>query len=146
METASGELNRLFEDKQGVESFVTQLLDEVESGTVNPIDILVSLKRYEYMLKAFKENGGFDMCMSQAKYEDDTFSVFGAKIQRKNVSSWDFKNCNDPELTNAVSFVSDRKKQLKAMVVQAEKDINFVYPDFDLPCKNTSETIAIILK
>lgn len=153
MNLASSELTRLFDNKEGAKNFVLSLMDEIESGYSEPLAILAGLKRFEYMLKVFKELGGYEMVFADADRYEKTFTSFNAEFQKRDSVRWDFSECDDKELISLDSELSKlnskikaRQDSLKALAQIYETKLEVNDTGIKLPVKKSSESIAVTLK
>jgi len=140
--------------KSQINEGVQNVIDLVNDGEVNPIQVATSLKAIETAIKAIKDGIGEAIEDEAAKESGSTFERDGHSYNVRNSSRYDYSDCGDPVLTKLTEKASDiteerkdRETLLKALkkplsVVDDETgEIVEVYP----PVKMSKTVVAITL-
>ncbi len=111
--SAMGVMRQLSVSKSGIQIFSKQLIDSVQNGEVNALELKAFFKTMEAIIetvdKATKEN----QLREAAKYPEKTFGAFGCKIEKSEVGvSYDYSICGDPVYTQRLQILEEAKKQL----------------------------------
>lgn len=116
MENAIAQFTYLPATKAEREVFVQMCVDEIISGTRNPLELELMLKNLEETVSAIRKNPEVKGAIQAEaeKYTEKTFKVFGCSITKTSRTTYDFAQCND-------SVYNDLKAQ-EAQVKEALKD------------------------
>lgn len=150
----------LFETtKEQRQSFVSDIIQKVEDGDIDPLKIQVQLKCAEDIIKQVTGNDRYKNLLveSAQTYGSKSFEAFNAKMEIKETGvKYDFSNCGDVVLDRLTQqqestdkAVKDRQTFLKTIPVKGlvvtddETGETFtVYP----PAKSSTTNVAISLK
>jgi hypothetical protein len=149
----------LFEtSKTERQSFVSVLVDAVESGAVDPLKIHLQIKCMEDIVKLLNSNTIYkSQVLDAAEKNGKSFEFHSAKFEVKETGvKYDYSQCGDEEYNSlqtemeALSLkIKDREKFLKtvptkgmALVIEGTGEVATVYP----PSKSSTTSVAVTLK
>lgn len=150
---------RLFETtKTERESFVTQIIEQLEEGYADPIETHLAAKSMEDIVKQLTGNETYKKTiLSAAEKEGKNFTFHGHKFDIKEVGvKYDFSKCEDKELETLYAQaaeldkkIKDKEKFLKTvpqsgllLTEEESGDTYKVYP----PAKSSTTSVAVTLK
>lgn len=153
METAISQFSNLPQTKKEREMFVQLVVNEILSGSRDPLEVEIYLKNIEETINEIRKNSEVkQLLISEAsKYNSKTFDFNGSKITISKRSTYDYSTCNSSEWSELDSQIKELKekqkvieKQLSIMtksIVDAETG-ELINP----PVKSTTEFLTIKLK
>ncbi len=95
---AWGVLNQFSTSLTGVSVFSDQLIEGVQEGTINPIELRVFIKSLEMILERVNKETQKNQLNAADFYPEKTFKAFGAEITKgATFTSYDYSGCNDKE-------------------------------------------------
>lgn len=155
METAISQVKLLPFTKSQVQIFAGQLIETLENGEIDPLDLAIYFKAFSEVEKQVKETMS-KLALSEAEKHGKTFEFKGAKIEVKELgTSYDFSQCGDTkwERLNAdLSAIKDKQKEreqliktLKEPLIEVDQQTGetiTIYP----PIKKSTTGITISLK
>jgi hypothetical protein len=154
-DSPSSVLQLLNADKKALDQFANTIINDVQEGRENPLEIALLVKKYEYVLKTITEAIKPNVNTEVAKYGDKEFEYGSAKMHYTPTStSYDYNLCNDPVLndllekqTNINELVKSRQERLKAQketetVISLDGEIHTINP----PNKKQMYGLKITLK
>lgn len=100
------------ENRAEMKNFVTKIIDEVENGNINPLQLDVQMKRIQELCEAIREKTRTLVLDEVAKYEK-VFNLHGATISLTERASYDYSN--DTECVRLEKDLKARKEMLKAI-------------------------------
>jgi len=115
---------RLFATTQTqVDVFSDQLIEAVQNGEVNPIEILVQLKAFEKVSARVLKEINANILREAGKYPGNSFEYNGNKIEKSELGvRYSFDTCNDPthkrllaEAVEASNKLKEREAFLKSL-------------------------------
>lgn len=112
--SAYGVMRLLPDTKQGVDMFSNQLINAVENGDVNPLQLKALFKIMEKV--AEKVDAGIkDSIMREAdKYSEKKFNLYGFDIEKTEVGvKYDYLACGDPIYEQRHAILEAAKAQLE---------------------------------
>lgn len=141
------------------ESFVMDVVNRIDQGTVDPLLIHLQIKCMEDVIKLLNSNTNYKQALldASANMGEKSFQFHNAKFEIKEVGTkYDFSKCGDPThqmLEQKVSSYSDelkeREKFLKTIpekgmtvLVEDTGEAVTVYP----PSKTSTTSVAVTLK
>lgn len=103
-------------DKAQRQSFVSQIIEQVKEGEINPLNVHLQLKAMEEICKSISENKEYkDALLEMAGTHGKSFEYLNAKIDTREVGTkYDFSKCNDNEQFILASKLEATKSELKA--------------------------------
>lgn len=115
METALSTLTILPSTKEQRESFVTNAVNEILSGNVNPLQVEIMLKAAQDTIEEIRKNNRVKfVVMEEAdKYPEKSFEYGNFKVTKSSRTINDFKGC-DPHLDELYRQMEALKLQIKA--------------------------------
>lgn len=140
-------------------SFVLSVVDQLQSGNVDPLKVHLHVKCMEEIIKQLNANTIYKSSVLEAaeKYGEKSFSFNNAKVEIKEVGvKYDFSKCSDAALIQMYSDQEALDKKIKAretmlkavdgkgmtVVDESTGEAYTVYP----PAKSSTTSIAITLK
>lgn len=121
--TAIGTLRLFATTQTQVDVFSDQIIESVQNGEANPLEVLVMLKAFEKVservLKEIKEN----VLREAGKYPGNSFEFNGNKIEKAELGTkYSYDTCNDPaykrlsaQANEIITKVKEREAFLKVL-------------------------------
>ena len=97
MSSASSYINLIAGDKSTLESFISHLLQEVEGGSVDNLELYAKLSG---LIKGLEEVKKFTLgfALDDIEKHGGKFEGYGYKLAKKEAGArYDFSNCNHPD-------------------------------------------------
>jgi len=149
---------RLFEtskDERG--EFVTQIIERLDNGEVDPLEVHLQTKCVEDLVKQITSNEGYKKhVLTAAEKYGKSFQHHNAKFEIKEVGvKYDFAVCNDPEITALHQQMEQLKEQIKQretfLKTVPQKGLELVTTDGECvtvfpPTKLSTTSVAVTLK
>lgn len=157
MEKALSTLTQFKTSKEGIEQFVNQVVNEVQDGTYNPLQLKIFLKAIQKSCEEIEKKIS-DLCTAEAdKYGQRSFEVMGAKVELAELGTkYDFSKCNHPALPlleSNIKKMGDKKKEIETMLktvkesmVICNEDTGGESVEICPPTKSSISGIKITLK
>jgi hypothetical protein len=148
---------RLFETTKSERgSFVTQVIERLENGDVDPLETHLQVKSMEDLIKQITDSKEYKkLLLDAASKHGKSFEYHSAKFETKEVGSkYDFSNCGDPihdELEQKAKSAADALKErqyflktlpVKGLEILINDELITIYP----PSKTSTTAIAVTLK
>jgi hypothetical protein len=152
METAISTLSVLPTTKSEIEVFSNKLINELESGYVNPLELLRYQKCIEKVFDKVKETLTKLAREEAEKHGAKQFEFKGVKMELAEVGTkYDYSNCNDfvlGQLTESVNTFSEMKKQRETMLKAIKEPMNLISDDGEPytvypPTKTSTSSIKV---
>jgi hypothetical protein len=167
--TPTSILSLLESNKEQRHVFISNLMDALDNGLVEPLKVHVQLKSIEKIIDELtntdekKNKDGFHIAKRYKKLLQDAAEKYGEKkfqfhnstIEIKEVGvKYNFSQCNDPEYITLSAQLEEIQKKVKAreeflktvpsagMDLLVEDEVVKVYP----PSKSSTTSIAVSLK
>lgn len=144
-------------DKKQRESFVNQVIEAVESGNINPLDVQVGLKGFEKISESVMKHPLYkDALMGQASIHGKSFEYKGAKVEQvESGVKYDYSVCNDAVIDELLlqvdrlnEAVKARQSMLKTIPAKGIEVLNeetgevaTIYP----PAKSSTSTLKVTI-
>lgn len=155
METAISIIKLMPFSKQQVQIFASQLIETIENGEIDPLELAIYFKAFEKVQEQVKETLS-KQALIEAEKHGKSFEFRGAKIDIKEVgTSYDFSKCGDykwERLNTDLQTIKNQQKERETMIktlkeplieVNQETGETFtIYP----PIKKSTTGITISLK
>jgi len=151
MQTATSTLSILPNNKEQIQLFASKLIDELESGQVNPLDLVKMQKCFEKTFDIIKPKLS-ELSRSEAEKYGKSFEYKGIKIELAEVGTkYDFSKCGHTDydlLCAEIAELSEKKKTMEAMLKSFKEPQNLidsngeaitVYP----PSKTSTSSIKV---
>lgn len=156
----------LFDTTKGErQSFVSDLLNRIEGGQVNPLDIHVQIKCIEDIIeqltnrKDYPESSRryYESLLEEVKKYGKKFDYHQAKVEEKEVGTrYDWEKCADPVIESLLSEEKALKEKIKARqeflktvpekgLPMLDEESGEVYTIYR-PAKSSTTSIAVSLK
>lgn len=143
------------ESKEQISYFSSQILNELESGNISALDVLLNIKGFENVLKDIKDKLD-ELALNEASKYEKTFNYRNAELQiKESGTKWDYSNCGDIKLNfilkNEESIANQKKerenflKSLKESMTIIDDQSGEVYEVFP-PAKSSKTIISVKLK
>ena len=132
---------KLFEiSRTGIDVFSDQLIQSVQEGEINPLELKAMIKSLEMILertdKATKEN----QLREADLFPGDSFEAYGVKFTKADVyTKYDYSVCNDPIYNQRLKIATEATEQLK----ERETFLKAVKASFSLLDEGTGEVVQI---
>lgn len=137
--------------------FVTRLVEKLESGAADPLQIHKQVKSMEDLIKQITSNEKYQSyVLATAQHYGKSFELNGAKYQVKEAGTkYDYSQCNDPELyamqkqlDELTEKIKNRQKFLQLappegieVLEDQTGEVYRIYP----PSKTSTTTVSITL-
>lgn len=144
--------------KANREELAIQIVEAIDAGELNPLDIHYQVKAMEDFIKILTANSRYkDAVLTEAIKHGKSFQFNGSKMEIKETGvKYDYSKCGDPNwqiLENQITELKDKQKAVEAHlkvlpaegieVVNAESgEVIKMYP----PVKTSTTSIAVTLK
>ena len=144
--------------KANREELAIQIVEAIDAGELNPLDIHYQVKAMEDFIKILTANTRYkDAVLSESIKHGKSFQFNGSKMEIKETGvKYDYSKCGDPNwqiLESQISELKDKQKAVEAHlkvlptegieVVNAESgEVIKMYP----PTKTSTTSIAVTLK
>ena len=145
-------LLQLPESKIYADQFAGSIIEEVESGNANPLEVFIRIAILEKSLSEAKEAIKAAAISESEKY-GKSFEFLGVKVERKEAGTkYDYSACNDIEIGRLENMLKDDTTALKSRqkFLQSIPFDSEVYNDegtrIFAPIKSSTTTIAITIK
>lgn len=115
MEHALSQFSGLPMTKKSRATFIEMAVNEVTSGTRNPLELEIALKNVEEIVKAIRANEDWKRAaIDEAhNYPEKSFEFHGVKITKTNHTAYDFNDCGDSALNVMEESLSNLKEDIK---------------------------------
>jgi len=165
MEMQPGSMLALFEtDKEQRSSFVMQIIEDLQEGRRDPLNVHLQVKCMEETIKMLTDKRAYpttaepygEMLLEAAQQQGKEFTHHNAKFSIKEVgTSYDFTNCNDEVYLNLAAqmdalkaSIKERETFLKSIGVHG---LDIITPDGEgvkifAPAKKSTTSVAVSLK
>lgn len=112
--SAMGVMRQLSVSKSGIQTFSKQLIESVQNGEVNALELKATFKAMESIIEKVNEATKENQLREAEKYPEKTFSLFGCTIEKAEVGvKYDYSICGDPIYNQRVKILEEAEKQLK---------------------------------
>ena len=134
--------------------FVQELINQMESGYSNPLDIHMNIKCLEDIVEQLKKDVRYkELLMDEAYKNGQKFNYRNSEMSIKDMGvKYDFSNCNDSVMNEIIQKEETLKKEkeerakfLKALPIEGvviPETGEIVYP----PSKTSTTTLVVTLK
>ncbi|MFI5404883.1 MAG: hypothetical protein ACHQ1D_00070 [Nitrososphaerales archaeon] len=140
MENAISTLTYFNTSKKGIEEFSNKVFSELESGLINPLDLLIYIKSIEKSLELIHSKAKEIMLTEADKYSEKQIKYKGAILSKEEFGhKYDYANCGDikwNELNEKITKLSDQKKERETFLKTIKDPLTIVD-------ESTGETWAI---
>lgn len=135
--------------------FAQRLIEEIESGTVNPLEAAVRINAISKTLEVVRKAVNESILKEARTYGEKSFNAFSAEITLAPVKTdYNYDNCNDPVLKSLQSEVDELNQKVKErqqFLKNIPKSLNIATEDGEQvtvypPIKIQTDGIKISLK
>jgi hypothetical protein len=138
-------------------SFVNDVVDRLESGSINPLNVHLQVKAMEDVVKLLNDNKVYkSIVLDAAEKNGKKFSYQSAEFSTREVGvKYDYSQCNDTELNDlqqqaeAINAkLKTRQEFIKSLpiegidVITTEGEVTRIYP----PAKSSTTSVVVTLK
>lgn len=155
METTINTLSILPNTKQEIESFSSKIISELESGMINPLDLLKQIKCFEKVIEQTKDTLSKMAREEAEKYGTKNFEFKGVKIELAEVGTkYDYSKCNDfvmAKVSEDLAKLNETKKQRETFLKSLKEPIQLVDEEsgdvFQVmpPVKSSSSSLKVTI-
>lgn len=153
METAISQFSNLPQTKNERKNFVEMCVNEILSGSKNPLELELYLKNIEDTISEIRKNEEVKRLIYEeaSKYNQKTFEFANAEITLTSRSTFNFKDCNDSiynDLDNVLKTTKEQIKEREAFLKSLKSEVvnpetgELIYP----ANKQTTEFLTIKIK
>ena len=144
--------------KANREELAIQIVEAIDAGDINPLDIHYQVKAMEDFIKMLTTNSRYkDAVLNEGMKHGKSFQFNGSKMEIKETGvKYDYSKCGDPNwqlLEDQITDLKDKQKAVEAHlkvlpaegieVVNADSgEVIKMYP----PVKTSTTSIAVTLK
>ena len=125
MTTAISTLTQFHTSKIGIESFVNQVVSEVEGGNYNPLQLKIFIKAIQKSLEEIEKRTNDLSFNEAAKHSEKSFELMGAAVQITELGTkYDYSVCNHPGLisvNDSIDKLTTEKKRLETFLKTVTK-------------------------
>jgi hypothetical protein len=152
MSSATSYINLLAADKSTLDSFISHLLQEVEGGSVDNLELYAKLSG---LIKGLEEVKKFSLgfALDDIEKHGGRFEAYGYKLAKKEAGArYDFSNCNHPEwiaYNEKIKEYSDCQKAIESTLKTLKDPIQIMLEDtgeivqVNPPIKKSTTTIEV---
>ena len=144
-------------NKSERQSFVSDVIERLESGEADPIKVHAQVKKMEEIVKALNSNETYkSYLLDAAEKNGKKFMAFDAEWSIKEVGTkYDYSQCNDSSVIEMESKITELSDKLKArqkfLQMIAPEGIDIVTSDGEMikiyaPSKTSTTSVAVTLK
>lgn len=112
--SAVGVLDQFSPTKSGIIEFAAQVINEVEDGKRDPIEILLQCKTLEEVAKKIREGTREHQAKEAAKYGEKPFMFQGAELHyTATKTEYKYEACGDPIYARLLEIQEQAAQQVK---------------------------------
>lgn len=112
--SAVGVLDQFSPTKAGIIEFSAQVINEVEDGKRDPLEILLLCKTLEEVAKKVREGTKEHQAKEAAKYGERPFMLQGAELHlTATKTDYKYEVCEDPIYNRLVETLEEAQRQVK---------------------------------
>jgi hypothetical protein len=138
--TATGVLRILPVTKEEIARFSKQVIQQVQAGEVNPMEILVLIRAFQAAGKTILDCIKTNLQAEGDKYSEKTLEVFGARVEKADVGvSYAYEHSCDREWERLRTDMETAMERLK----EREEFLRTLKTPLDIYDKETGETWTI---
>lgn len=111
---AQGVLRQFEISQTGIDHFSDQLIEDVQGGHLNPLELRAMIKALEMILERANKATQENQVRAADLFPGQSFEAYGVKFTKGDVyTSYNFEGCNDPIWTQRAKILEQAKEQLK---------------------------------
>jgi hypothetical protein len=124
--------------KTDIEGIVNHLLEKVNEGSLNSLQVAIVMNSIEYLTKSVKERIQLDVINELYKYPKNKAEINGATVSAMDLVKYDYSSVGGwQELEDQIIILKQKQKELE----ENEKK----YHRGDLPIKSATSTFKVQL-
>ena len=124
--------------KTDIEGIVNHLLEKVNEGSLNSLQVAIVMNSIEYLTKSVKERIQSDVINELYKYPKNKAEINGATVSAMDLVKYDYSSVDGwQELEDQIIILKQKQKELE----ENEKK----YHRGDLPIKSATSTFKVQL-
>jgi hypothetical protein len=125
METSLAVFRTLPLTKSGQDNFVTNIIEEILSGNINPVEADLQLKAMEEIIKKIRTDSNVkEYIIDEADKNGKSFELKGVKITVSSRVTKDFTGCGDPVILSLYDQLKALKLQISAREAMISSGVN----------------------
>jgi len=155
METTINTLSILPSTKDEIQNFSIKIISELESGRINPLDLLKQIKCFEKVIEQTKDTLSKMAREEAEKYGAKNFDFKGVKIELAEVGTkYDYSKCNDfvmAKVSEDLAKLNETKKQRETFLKSLKDPISLIDEEsgdvFQIlpPVKSSSSSLKVTI-
>lgn len=140
MEHAIAQFTYLPASKAERETFVQMCVDEIKSGTRDPLEFEIMLKNLEETISAIRKRPEVkDLCLEFAdRYPEKSFSYKGVTVTKSSKTTYDYSQCGHSKNTELVALKAKISEEIK----EIETFLKAIKPGMTVPDQDTGEILT----
>lgn len=140
MEHAIAQFTYLPASKAERETFVQMCVDEIKSGTRDPLEFEIMLKNLEETISAIRKRPEVkDLCLEFAdRYPEKSFSYKGVTVTKSSKTTYDYSQCGHSKYTELVALKAKISEEIK----EIETFLKAIKPGMTVPDQDTGEILT----
>jgi hypothetical protein len=124
--------------KTDIEGIVNHLLEKVNEGSLNSLQVAIVMNSIEYLTKSVKERIQSDVINELYKYPKNKAEINGATVSTMDLVKYDYSGVDGwQELEDQIMILKQKQKEIE----ENEKK----YHRGDLPIKSATSTFKVQL-
>lgn len=142
-------------NKTDIEAVASTLLSKLDSGYVNPLSILTTVKAYEKVFDKIKKELINYSLTEASKYNEKEFELNGVKFSKVEAGvSYDYSNCGHEyynSICEDIEKLTKEKKEIEKLLLSLKETTTIVMPftglicDVYPPVKKSTTTLKVTL-
>lgn len=126
-------------------TFAVMAVNEILSGTMNPLHVDLRLKALEETIKKIRENKDVkEYVMDEASKYGKSFTEFGCKVTFSQRTTKDYSNCGDQLYNELSKQMEALKAQIKAREKMLDTGVNIETGEaFNPPLSKSTEFLKV---
>jgi len=92
-----GALRFMPSTSQEIGRFAKGIIESVQNGDANPIEVLVLLRALEAVSETVRDSIKGNIESAADRYNEKTFEVFGARVEKADFGKYDYSTSGDKE-------------------------------------------------
>ncbi len=135
--------------------FSKSLIENVQNGNLNPIEILVMLRALEAVSETVRDSIKSNIESAADKYSEKSFEMFGCRIEKSDFVRYDYTVCSDrdwEQFSVAERTAGDNRKQREVFLRSLKEPMDVYDKDsgetwtIRPPLKRATSGLKVFLK
>jgi len=133
-------IKKLPTTKHEIALFSERIIEALESGEVNALEVLRHFKAFEKIAEGIKPTLDKLALAEAEKYPEKTFELYGVKFTVKNAPAiWDYTKCNDGLHSKLKEYQAEYNEKVK----QRENFLQSLTESMEMVDEDSGEVIRI---